>query len=184
MSKIRFETKLVTINDWIILRLPEDASSQLPSRGMIMVEGTLNGTPFKTLLEPDGKYGQGLRPSHWFSPGKKLLEDAHATVGDTVHVSLEPTTEWIEPEVPEDVKKALAKSSKAEALWNDITPLARWDWVRWVRAVKTQETREKHLEVMLDKLNKGMRRPCCFNRNLCSEPAVSYNWKLLDPTQV
>lgn len=148
-----------------------------------MVKGTLNGVSFKTLLEPDGKYGPGLKPSHWFRPDKKLLEDARAKVGDTVKVELESTKDWIEPEVPEDVKKALSTSSKAQDLWNDITPLAHWDWIRWVRAVKTSETRQKHLDVMLDKLNKGMRRPCCFNRSLCSVPEVSHNWVLLDPTQ-
>lgn len=176
---ISFATKLYKIKDWTILRLPEDASSQLPSRGMIMVKGTINNVPFKTLLEPDGKYGNGLKPSHWFKPDEKLLSIAHIGAGDIVQVSLEPTKEWIEPEVPEDVEKALSTSLKAKELWNDITPLARWDWIRWVRAVKTPETRQKHLVVMLDKLNKGMRRPCCFNRNLCSEPYVSHNWALV-----
>jgi hypothetical protein len=180
MSAIQFDTKLYKIHEWIILRLPEDASAKLPSRGMIMVSGTLNGVPFKTLLEPDGKYGPGLKPSHWFSPEKKLLEKARVSADDTVSVTLEPTKEWIEPEIPDDVKKALSTSAKAQDLWEDITPLARWDWIRWVRAVKTDETRKKHVEVMLDKLNKGMRRPCCFNRNLCSEPAVSRNWVLLE----
>jgi hypothetical protein len=183
MSAISFETKLFKINSWTILRLPEDASAKLPSRGMTMVQGTLNGIPFKAVLEPDGMYGPGIKPSHWFKPNKNLLEQAHTKAGDTVQVSLETTKEWIEPEVPVDVKKALSSSPKAESLWNDITPMARWDWVRWVRAVKTAETRQKHLEVMLDKLNKGMRRPCCFNRNLCSEPYISHNWHLLEPTQ-
>jgi len=183
MAAIRFDTKLFTINSWTILRLPEDASAQLPSRGMVMVAGTFNGIPFKTLLEPDGVYGQGRNPSHWFKPDEKLLKEAHAQAGDTVKVELEPTKEWIDPEVPDDVKKALSSSSKAEALWKDITPMARWDWIRWVRAVKTDETRKKHLDVMLDKLNKGMRRPCCFNRNMCSEPYVSKNWTLLEPSQ-
>lgn len=180
MLTIRFETTLFKIKDWTILRLPESASAQLPSRGMIMVAGTLNGLAFKTLLEPDGKYGPGLKPSHWFKPDEKLLSDANVSAEDTVQVSLEPTKEWIEPEVPVDVRKALSSSPKAEVLWNDITPMARWDWIRWVRAVKTADTRQKHIEVMLDKLNKGMRRPCCFNRNLCSEPYVSHNWKLLE----
>ena len=184
MSTIHFETKLVTINSWTILRLPEDASAQLPSRGMTMVSGTINDIPFKAVLEPDGKYGPGLKPSHWFRPDKKLLDDAGAGVGDTVQVSLAPTKEWIEPEVPNDLEKALATSPKAADLWHDITPMARWDWIRWIRAVKTAETRQKHIEVALDKLNKGMRRPCCFNRSLCSEPHVSHNWALLEPDKV
>ncbi len=179
MSAIHFETKLFKINNWTILHLPEDSSAQLPSRGMTMVKGKINNVPFKTLLEPDGRYGQGSKPSHWFAPDKKLLDQVKARVGDMVQVTLEPTKEWIEPVVPSDVKKALSTSQKAQALWKDITPLARWDWIRWVRAVKTPETRQKHIEVMLDKLNHGVRRPCCFNRNLCSVPEVSKNWVLL-----
>jgi len=178
---ITFTTKLYTIHDWTLLRLPEEASAELPSRGMIMVSGTLNDIPFTTLLEPDGHYGGGKKPSHWFRPSDSLLKQAKAKSGDTVKISLEPTKEWIEPEVPEDVKKMLSSSAKIEELWNDITPMARWDWIRWVRAVKTAETRQHHVDVMFDKLNKGMRRPCCFNRNMCSEPYVSKNWALLDP---
>ena len=176
---INFETKLFKIKDWTILRLPEEASAKLPSRGMTMVKGTINGVSFKTLLEPDGKYGPGLKPSHWFRPSDQLLKDAKVKAGDSVKVELEQTREWIEPELPSEMEKVLSTSAKAKDLWEDITPLARWDWVRWVRAVKTEDTRKKHLDVMLDKLNKGMRRPCCFNRNLCSEPYVSKNWTLL-----
>lgn len=184
MLLIQFDTQLYKIGARTILRLPEDASSKLPSRGTVMVSGTVNDVPFKTLLEPDGRYGPGKKPSHWFSPDKKLLSQANAKDGDTVSVSLEPTKEWIEPEIPEDLKKALATSEKATAIWEEITPLAHWDWVRWIRAVKTPETRKKHIEVALDKMNKGMRRPCCFNRNLCSDPEVSHNWTLLDLGQV
>ena len=179
MAAIQFSTKLINIHDWTILHVPADASSKLPSRGMLMVKGTFNGIPFTTLLEPDGAYGHGKKPSHWFRPDQKLLSQAKVAAGDVVSVELEPTKEWIEPEIPEDMQKALSSSPKAEALFNDVTPMARWDWVRWVRAVKTPETRQKHVVVMLDKLNKGMRRPCCFNRNMCSEPYVSKNWTLL-----
>ncbi len=147
-----------------------------------MVAGTINNVPFKTLLEPDGKYGPGLRPSHWFYPDRKLLKDAGVKVGDTIKVSIVPTKEWVNPEVPQDMKKALVANKKIHELWNDITPMARWDWVRWVRAVKTKETREKHIEVMISKLSKGMRRPCCFNRNMCSVPEVSHNWVLRLPS--
>lgn len=183
MLPIEFEAKLVKINSWTILHLPANASAQLPSRGMTMVKGTINGISFKAVLEPDGIYQPGKKPSHWFRPNKQLLEEAKALPGDIVQVSLESTKDWIEPEVPDDVKKKLATSPKAQALWENITPMARWDWIRWIRAVKTAETRQKHIEVALDKLNKGMRRPCCFNRNLCSEPYVSHNWVLLQPVE-
>ena len=182
MSAISFETELFKIKSWTILKLPEEASAQLPSRGMTMVEGTLNGVPFKALLEPDGRYISGQKPSHWFRPDKKLLDLAKAKSGDTVVVELSPTKDWIKPEVPPDMKKAIVSDKDNHLLWNSLTPIAQWDWVRWVRAVKTEETRKKHLDVMVSKLSKGMRRPCCFNRSMCSEPYVSHNWRLLDPT--
>lgn len=184
MSKINFKTKLIKIKDWTILHIPPEVSAQLPSRGMTMVRGTLNGVPFITMLEPDGRYMSEYKPSHWFRPDEGLLEEAKATSGDMVEVEMEPTKEWVEPEVPEDFMKVLKRSQKAEVMWKDITPLARWDWVRWIRAVKTPETRQKHIEVALDKLNKGTRRPCCFNRALCSEPYVSRNWVLMTSEEV
>ena len=91
MEKITFETKLLKIKDWTILRLPESVSEKLPSRGMTMVEGSINDIPFKTLLEPDGIYGPGKKPSHWFRPDKNLLNIAHAKAGENVKVELEPT---------------------------------------------------------------------------------------------
>jgi hypothetical protein len=174
---LSFETTLFKINSWTILLLPKEASRELPSRGMTMVEGTINGVPFKTVLEPDG------RGSHWFRVENDLQKSAKAIAGDTVNVELATTKEWIKPEVPADFKKAIVSDKKIHELWNDITPIAQWDWIRWVRAVKTVETRQKHIEVAMSKLGKGMRRPCCFNRNLCSEPAVAHNWVLIDPTQ-
>ena len=55
MSTIRFETKPLQIGDWTILRFPESASAKLPSRGMTLVAGTINGSQTKFVLEPDGK---------------------------------------------------------------------------------------------------------------------------------
>ena len=116
MSVIQFETKLITINGWTILHLPEEASAKLPSRGMTMVAGTINGVPFKTVLESDGRYMSDAKPSHWFKPDDNLLKQAKATTGDKVQITLEPTKEWIEPELPDDVNKAIASSPKAQQI--------------------------------------------------------------------
>jgi hypothetical protein len=174
MNTVGFEAKICKIGSWTILRLPESASAKLPSRALTMIKGTINGSRFQAVLEPDGK------GSHWFRVDEALQKAAYIKAGDNVKLEIEPTKEWIEPEVPADLKQALSTSKKAKDLWMDITPNARWDWIRWIRAVKTLETRQKHIAVALSKLNKGMRRPCCFNRNLCSEPYVSHNWVLLD----
>ena len=64
--------------------------------------------------------------------------------------------------LPSDFKKALSGNKKASELWKDITPLARNEWICWVTSAKKAETRERRIVVGLDKMNKGMRRPCCW----------------------
>jgi hypothetical protein len=178
MSIIRFETAPLKIGDWIILRLPESASAKLPSRGMTLVEGTINGFRSKIVLEPDGK------GSHWFRVDSGLREAAGIDADGTVTVIVEPSKEWSEPEMPVDLKKALASDPQAHALWVKITPMARWDWLRWIRATHSRETRSHRIEVAMSKLRSGERRPCCFNRNQCTEPEVSKNGVLIEPTQI
>jgi hypothetical protein len=175
MSTIRFDAQLVTIGSWTIVRLPKCASALLPTRAMTMVEGTINGAPFQAPLEPDGK------GSHWFRVDDTLREAAGADPGETVTLEIAPAQDWPAPEVPADLQTALAAAPQAHALWMKITPHAQWDWIRWIRATNQADTRRRRIEVACSKLTAGMRRPCCFNRNLCTEPAVSHNWVLREP---
>ncbi len=64
--------------------------------------------------------------------------------------------------MPADVRKALISDTKALSLWADITPLARNEWICWVTSATKEETRERRIRVGLDKMHKGMRRPCCW----------------------
>jgi hypothetical protein len=54
---------------------------------------------------------------------------------------------------------------KARAVWSDITPVARRDWIQWIESAKREETRLKRIESTCDMLSKGKRRPCCFDRS-------------------
>ena len=176
MSIIHFETKLFTIGSWTILKLPQSASVKLPSRGQVMVKGTLNGHDFQTALEPDGN------ESHWFKVDDSLRKATHTAAGDTVTLALESTKKWPEPPIPADWKTALANPD-IHALWMRITPLARWEWLRWIGSTSQSETRKRRIEVACSKLVAGERRPCCFNRNMCCVPQVSKNGVLLEPGQ-
>ena len=65
-------------------------------------------------------------------------------------------------QLPEDLKKVLAADPAALKLWEDITPLARNEWICWVISVKKPETRREHVERVRTELKEGMRRPCCW----------------------
>ena len=62
----------------------------------------------------------------------------------------------------EDIKEALSQDQKALAVWEDITPLARNEWICWVIFVKKEETRKEHVKRLVSELKQGMRRPCCW----------------------
>ncbi len=65
--------------------------------------------------------------------------------------------------MPADLRKAVASDRQALALWQDITPLARNEWICWVTSAKKEETRNRRIAVGLDKMRMGMRRPCCWS---------------------
>ena len=64
--------------------------------------------------------------------------------------------------LPEDFKKSLTSSSSVLAVWQDITPLARNEWICWITSAKKSETRNIRIKKALSKLGGGMRRPCCW----------------------
>lgn len=64
--------------------------------------------------------------------------------------------------MPDDFRKAILSDEVVIDMWQDITPLARNEWICWVTSAKKQETRDKRIEVGLDKMRTGMRRPCCW----------------------
>ena len=176
MPKIRFQGKLMGIGSKTILRLPEAASSKLPSRGMSVVEGAFNGYAFQAPLEPDGI------GSHWFRVSNTMLKAARTAVGDAVSVALERMALWPEPRVPADLAEAFTSDPQARRLWMDITPVARWDWIRWIGSTRNRDTRAIRIEKTLSKLRSGKRAACCFNRSQCTDPSMSRNGVLLEPT--
>ncbi len=145
---------------WTFLILPKDASAKLPSRGMTAIEGTINDCPFQAVLEPDGQ------KSHWLRVDRKLREAASADAGDVVTLDIAPASKELEPEVPAELRKALASAApKARKLWSDITPNARRDWIHWITSAKQTETRVRRIKNACSMLAAGKRRVCCFDRS-------------------
>ena len=164
-ATIRFKAKLLRPAStskgvsWAFLILPRKASAKLPTRGMTTVQGTINGSPFRATLEPDG------HKSHWLKVNRKMREAAGADVGDVATLEILSVGEEPEPRVPADVRKALAAAPKALALWSDITPIARRDWIHWILSAKRPETRARRIDNACEMLAAGKRRVCCFDQS-------------------
>ncbi len=65
-------------------------------------------------------------------------------------------------EMPADLRKALMADESALERWEDITPLARNEWICWTVTVKQLKTRNEHVKRVVSELKEGMRRPCCW----------------------
>jgi hypothetical protein len=177
-STILFKAKLLSPatgargGSWTFLVLPKSASSRLPTRAAMTVDGALNGQRFKAMLEPDGQ------KSHWLKVNRKLRESAGAEAGDVVSVEITPSNRELESRVPADLRKALAAAPKARAMWSGITPKARRDWIQWITSAKRPETRVRRVENACKMLATGKRRVCCFDRsgfyggNFCAPEAA------------
>ncbi len=136
--------------------IPKTASSKLPS-GKTTIEGVINSLPFQSAaIQPDSKGNQMLK----LTPA--MQKAAERDGGKTVTIEITRVGDEPETRVPVEFSRALASSPKASAIWNDITPIARRDWIFWIITVKKEETREVRVKKGISKLSGGMRRVCCF----------------------
>ena len=160
-STIRFCAKLFRpetnekTGSWTVI-LPENASAKLPTRGRTMVEGAINSFPFRAALEPNGKGRHCLRVN------TTMRNPAGADAGETLTVEITRAGEEPEIRVPIDLRKALAAAPLARVGWEDITPMARRDWIFSISTAKQPETRRRRIEKACDMLACGKRRLCCF----------------------
>jgi hypothetical protein len=160
-STILFSSKLLQLKAnaktgaWT-LTLPKNASAKLPSRGRTMVEGTISSFPFRAALQPNGK------GSHWLRVNRTMLDATGADTAATVTVEITRVGEEPEMRVPVDLRKALAADPLAQARWEDITPLARRDWIFSISSAKQPGTRRRRIEKACDMFACAKRRLCCF----------------------
>ena len=160
------------VASWRFLRLPSAASTALPSRGMVGVDGVLNGQPFTALLQPDGEGG------HWLKLPRALWQAAGADAGIEVSLALAPAQQEPELPLPHDLRQALSTAPAAQAQWNTLTPAARRDFIQWLATAKQAETRRRRIHTACDMLAAGKRRICCFDRSgiygkgLCTPAAL------------
>ncbi|MEK7471624.1 MAG: YdeI/OmpD-associated family protein [Patescibacteria group bacterium] len=71
-------------------------------------------------------------------------------------------SEGVAHKVPSDLRKALSSDESTLERWNDLTPLARNEWICWTVTTKKPETRANHIDRIMTELIAGKRRPCCW----------------------
>lgn len=90
--------------------------------------------------------------------------------------------------VPSDLHKTLTANPKAKAKWENLTPIARRDFISWIESAKRPETRKRRVESLPSRLASGKRRPCCYAimpmnlyKALNARAKAKAGWKTLTP---
>lgn len=161
------------VNDRKILRFDQESSDKLPSRGQVAVELLQAHEGHTVVIDPDGRRG------HWLALDSRGMPQLSANAGEQVQLAARVAGTWPETSIPQDLAAALEDADDLEEVWAGLTPMARWEWARWVGATKNASTRERRVDVSISKLRDGKRRPCCFDLSSCTDPDVSKSGKLI-----
>ncbi len=94
------------------------------------------------------------------------------------------------PAIPKNLFEALSNTPLAMTTWQNITPIARRDWISWIESAKQEATQNIRIEKTCSKLAAGKKRPCCYAlvpmilyKALDANPVAKSQWKLLTPNE-
>tara|TARA_Y100001933_G_C18871795_1_gene510306 strand:- start:418 stop:972 length:555 start_codon:yes stop_codon:yes gene_type:complete len=174
MNTYTFNGQFQIIKGHHIIRLPEDISQSLPTRGMVLAELQIHDRQLTIELEPDGQGG------HWFELSLETLNDLGPAVdmSKTVPFKIDLEKAWSSPALDHDIRQAFVHHHVLN-IWHSLTPKAQWQWVRWIRFTKNSETRLKRIMTACSMLSSGKKRPCCFDQTRCTITDVSKSGVLM-----
>jgi uncharacterized protein YdeI (YjbR/CyaY-like superfamily) len=149
MKKFKAHIEIIGINPFV--QLPEGVLDFIftqagKDKGPIRVRGTINGDAYRqTLLRYKGAwrlYVNGF-----------MLKNSPKRIGEKIVVEIEfdPEDKKIEPH-PKLVE-ALGKNKKAKAAWDKLTPSRRWEIVRYIGSLKTEESIDRNIVRAIQHLN-------------------------------
>ncbi len=144
MGKHQFKATLniIGINPFVFV--PEQILLSLfkaagKDKGFIPIRGTVNGVPYEqTLVRYSGEWRLYINTT--------MLPDSPKRIGESIDVTIEfdPRDRTLQPHP--DLTAALAQNKQAEARFQQLSPSHRKEIIRYISAVKTDETRRKNIE--------------------------------------
>lgn len=166
---------------WVIVRVPLDVAAIWGKRGRLPVKGEINGFPFRTSLFPTRE------GTHFLLVNKHMQKGAHANIGTTALVRLEPDTEERRVEIPVELKRVLA-GEPALRHWFDKLNYSIKKWVTdWVGDVKSADARRRRADRVAEQLLSTMEAerelPPIMQQAFVRNPRAREGWGQMSPTR-
>jgi hypothetical protein len=167
--------------NWVIARIPFDASEVWGSRAILRVKGTINGYAFRTSLFPTGD------GRHVMLVNKKMQAGGKTGVGATAHFVLEPDTAPRPVVMPAELERALSEVRALRRWYDKLTPYTRKYTAAWVAEVKSPEARERRAAQLAERLLATMEAerelPPVLRTAFARDPRAYEGWKQMSPAQ-
>jgi uncharacterized protein YdeI (YjbR/CyaY-like superfamily) len=132
--------------NWVIIRIPFDASRVWGGRGMIRVKGEINGFAFRTSLFPTGQGG------HTLLVNKRMQRGANASLGSVAHFRLQPDTAERTVSLPVELKSALAEDRRLSRWYDRLNHSTRKYIADWITEVKRRDARQRRAQQVAERL--------------------------------
>jgi Domain of unknown function (DUF1905)/Bacteriocin-protection, YdeI or OmpD-Associated len=119
--------------------VPREVSRKIGSAPHVPVIGTVDGVPVRTTLvsRGNGSYRMAIHGD--------IRKKLQADTGAVVEIAIQVDEESREPELPPALLLALRNAPKAQRRFRAITTALRRQIVRYLAAVKSQETLERRV---------------------------------------
>lgn len=144
------DAAIVTVAEKLFLRRKSQSTAQMSAH-----------TPTRNtrFLGTASSRGSGSFFSNDFANPRPMVRRA---IICTITMAMQKISAGTVHQTPTDLRKALTADRAALLAWEDLTPLARNEWICWVTFVKKDETRKEHVGRVINELKEGIRRPCCW----------------------
>ena len=166
---------------WVIVRIPLDVPKTWGVRGMLKVQGEINGFAFRTSLFPTGK------GYHYLLVNKRMQAGAFARAGDTAQFRLEPDLAKREATVPMELKRALSEDRRLPRWFEKLSySIRKWisDWVSQPKSTGARERRAAQVaEQLLSTMEAERELPPVLKAAFARDPRAFAGWQRMSPTR-
>ncbi len=139
--------------DTAFITIPFSVEEEYGTRGQVKVKVLFDQHPYRGVL---ANMGTGC---HILGVRKEIRRAIGKQVGDTVLVELERDSEERIVDIPDDLKKVLAKNKAALKVFDSLSFTNRKEYALWISSAKKEQTRKKRLEQTIEKLLAGLKNP-------------------------
>lgn len=155
-SRFQFEAVIEKPEDGMdtaYVSFPFNVFEVFGTRGQVKVKASFDGQPYRGVL---ANMGTGC---HVIGIRKDIRAIIKKNVGDRVYVELERDTEERSIDVPESMEKVLKKNAAAKKFFESLSFTNRKEYVAWIRDARKDETKQKRLDLLVEKLLAGKKNP-------------------------